>query len=260
MINALAKLELIRKSKHKIAANENKKSNTRMIVVGHSFGGAAIFSALNNILQRGAVQTEGAENYIGSISGFADLVVLINPAFEALRFSSLSDMANERRYFDAQKPRLVILNSEADWETEYLFPMGRWFSTFFEKERVIYRKDGTTKKRQKIDQREANLTSVGHFKSYHTHRLEPVENVDKTITFNVEETIKIAQEALRGWKKDKPGGTIYFGISKLTRSKTSAAKNPYLVIDVDKELIKGHGDINNPYIEHFIRQLIITAL
>ena len=133
-------------------------------------------------------------------------------------------------------------------------------STFFEKERVIYRKDGTTKKRQKIDQREANLTSVGHFKSYHTHRLEPVENVDKTITFNVEETIKIAQEALRGWKKDKPGGTIYFGISKLTRSKTSAAKNPYLVIDVDKELIKGHGDINNPYIEHFIRQLIITTL
>ena len=75
--------------------------------------------------------------------------------------------------------------------------MGRWFSTFFEKERVIYRKDGTTKKRQKIDQREANLTSVGHFKSYHTHRLEPAENADKNTTFSVEETIEIARKILR---------------------------------------------------------------
>ena len=59
VINALAKLELIRKSKHTIASNDNKESNTRITVVRCSFGGAAIFSSLNNILQRGAIQTAG---------------------------------------------------------------------------------------------------------------------------------------------------------------------------------------------------------
>ncbi len=167
----LSRLELIKQDKE---STDPGHSRTRLVVVGHSFGGAVVSTALAQVLESRFVQTIGPAGVQSDVAGFADLVVLINPAFEAMQFSPLSDMATERgTYFASQLPVVLELTSEADYATRYAFPAGRWLSTRFEKTRDRTRWNAVTRQQETIDESDANITAVGHFPPYRTHRLYP---------------------------------------------------------------------------------------
>ena len=255
----LNRIELVRRT------NDSKvksgSSRTRLVVIGHSFGGAVVYSALAHTLESGFVLTKGPDGTVSDTRGFGDLVVLINPAFEALRFSTLSDMSTERgTYFASQLPVLAILTSEADNATKTAFPMGRWFSTMFEKEREVTRKNSSIQKEEMIDQADANITAVGHFAPYRTHRLTAQSPVaEKSESYSTESAVKTFFDVSESWENDKPGSKIVFEGSGLERTLTSAGRNPYLVIQVDKNLIHDHNDISDPRIASFIRQLILIS-
>jgi hypothetical protein len=188
--------------------------------------------------------------------------VLINPAFEALLFAPLSDMSTERgTYFWSQLPVLVVLTSEADSATRYAFPMGRAFSTFFEKERDIERYNAVTKTNETIDEEDANRKAVGHFEPYRTHRLYPTgeatrEQVDKLAAA---QSFARLQQFSESWLTDKPGSKIQFESVMLERTETSAGRNPYLVTYVDKDLIRDHNDIADWRVINFLKQLILLS-
>jgi hypothetical protein len=257
----VSRLEQVRRTKGALVG-EQGRSRTRLVVIGHSFGGAVVYSALSQILMTGFVDTVGPAGVSTDVKGFGDLVVLINPAFEATLFAPLSDMANERRtYFASQLPVIAILTSEADDATKRAFPIGRWFSTFFEKHREESRKNGVTGEDEVIDQQKANITAVGHFEPYRTHYLraagEPgAETPDQP---SVEASLKRFFDVGSNWEEDAPSSKIEFEGSVLERTSSSAGRNPYLVIRVNAELIRDHNDIGDPRIASFIRQLILIA-
>jgi pimeloyl-ACP methyl ester carboxylesterase len=257
----LNRLELIRKTKKSVAADPDK-SRTRLVVVGHSFGGAIVFSALSQILMTGFIDTAGPDGQISNVKGFGDLVVLINPAFEALRFAPLSDMTNERRrYFQSQLPVIVVLTSEADYATKYAFPAGRWFSTLLEKHRSTTRTNAVDGEDEVIDQRSANITAAGHFEPYKTHYLRATgeRTAGSPDDESVAESVRMFFELSQRWEDDEPGSIIDFGDSVLERSANSAGRNPYLVIEVDKQLIRDHNDIDDARVASFVRQLILIS-
>ena len=65
-----------------------------------------------------------------------DQVILLNPAFEASRHYNLNQMAvSIIRYPTNQRPVLSVFTSKGDRATHYFFPLGRFFSTIFEKHR-----------------------------------------------------------------------------------------------------------------------------
>lgn len=258
----LSRLEMFRNTKHEIARQDDRLSNTRLVVVGHSFGGAVIYSALSEILENGFVQTQGPIGLVSNTVGFADLVVLINPAFEALKFANLSDMSIERTtYFPGQLPVLAVLTSEADYATKYAFPVGRFFSTMFEQERNVPRYNPVIKQEEIIDQGEANIKTIGHFDGYNTHYLKADDSSSEEMQTGFDLSSEVASYLVASdrWEKDYPGSKIQFYGSTLQRINSSAGRNPYLNILVDKELIEDHGDINDPRIESFVRQLILIA-
>src|SRR6185312_1632933 len=168
----LQRLEMLRQQR--IAHDPNTRS--RLIVVGHSFGGAVVFSALEQILESRFVLSAGTpEHPAGPAQGFGNLVVLINPAFEAQLYAPLADIATEMKtYAPSQLPVLAILTSEADWATGIAFPMGRWFSTWFEKQRLMERDNPVTGSPERIDEHRADVDAVGHFEPYRTHTLTAV--------------------------------------------------------------------------------------
>lgn len=257
----VSRLELVRKTKDAMQG-EQGRSRTRLVVIGHSFGGAVVYSALSQILMTGFVDTVGPAGASSDVKGFGDLVVLINPAFEATRFAPLSDMANDRgSYFASQLPVIAILTSEADDATKKAFPAGRWFSTFFEKHRKETRRNAVTRQDEVIDQQKANITAVGHFEPYRTHYLgaagEPVAGIPDQPS--VDASVDRFYEVSEHWENDAPGSVIEFEGSVLERTPNSAGRNPYLVIRVNEQLIRNHNDIGDPRIASFIRQLILIA-
>jgi hypothetical protein len=255
----LSRLELIKQDKE---STEPGRSRTRLVVVGHSFGGAVVNTALAQVLESRFVQTTGPAGVQSDVAGFADLVVLINPAFEAMQFSPISDMSSERgTYFESQLPVVLEMTSEADYATRYAFPAGRWLSTLFETTRDRERWNAVTRKQETINESDANIAAVGHFKPYRTHRLYPLNDQERAQlkALSTAESVQLFFQSSADWAHDQPGSKIPFGDVMLERTTTSAGRNPYLLTYVDKHLITDHNDIDDPRIIEFVKQLILIS-
>jgi hypothetical protein len=236
-------------------------SNTRLVVVGHSFGGAVMQTALAQILENRFVQTTDPAGLKSNIKGFGSLMVLINPAFEANLFTPMSDMAAERTYFPSQLPVVLVLTSEADAATRYAFPIGRWFSTIFEKVHDRQRRNATTGQTETISERDANISAIGHFEPYRTHNLYPAteRTREELKAASVADSIQTFMRSSDDWAHDRPGSKITFGDVVLERTTSSAGRNPYLVTYVDGRLIHDHNDIDDPRVIEFVKQLILIS-
>lgn len=74
-----------------------------------------------------------------------------------------------------------------------------------------------------------------------------------------DKSVRSAMVAASAWADDKPGSKISLADLTLERTASSAARNPYLVIQVDKNLIENHNDIDDPRIIDFVKQLIFIS-
>lgn len=248
----------------RVSEEKNMRSGTRLVIVGHSFGGAIVYSSLVQILQSRFVQTTGPDGTSSDAEHFGNLVVLINPAVEALQFAPLSDMSTEQGYyFEQQLPILAVLTSEADNATRYAFPVGRNMSTLFENDRYIKRTNRASGREEIeiIHEGQANVTAIGHFYPYQTHKLYPSSEVtqETAALLSSSESVRSACAVRRAWEKDHSGSRIPIAGLMLERTATSAGRNPYLVIKVDKRLITGHNNIDGDHIIEFLKQFILMS-
>ena len=223
---------------------------SRLVVVGHSFGGAVVYSATTQILASRFIDSRAGKGYVDTAKGFGDLVVLLNPAFEALSYAPSYDLAQARcSYFDNQVPRLVILTSEADYATKLAFPAGQTFSTFFETHNTIERND--CKFSLTLDEGEADRNAVGHYLPLISHTLKPVD------TGQTQQMAVASYANMKNiWSTQTKGGSTQFGSTVLTHLNKTEPRNPYLNIRVDKELIADHNDVFGGRVMDFLRLLI----
>lgn len=244
MAELLLTLEQIRNIKN----SQIPSRKSRLVIVWHSFGGAAVYRATAQILADRFVDSHDDKSFVESAKGFGDLVVLLNPAFEALNYAPLYDLAQSRcSYFDNQLPLFVILTSETDQATKRLFPIGRSLSTFFETHRTISRNDCG----RPITYKEgaADRQAVGHFDALLTHKLQPASS-PKALTYADARTI---------WSEQNPSIPLHFGSTELTSLDKTAPRNPYLNVRVDSSLINGHNDVFRDEIMEFLRMLIVLS-
>ena len=147
--------------------NEETPRRCRMVVLGHSFGGAMLYTAIANVLKSRMVDAQVQamlEGKTGKISGFGDLIVLANPAFEASLYAPFQELQDRYPLFGPnQRPVMVILASETDSDTRVLFKLGRSISTLFQR-------TGPRSPRQTL------VTTVGNYDPFVTHRVDVVEH------------------------------------------------------------------------------------
>lgn len=237
---------------------ESKPNQSRMAVIGHSFGGAVLFTALQQILEDRFIDSRRGKTWSDTAKGFGDLVVLVNPAFEALRYASLHDLTRERcSYFPQQLPKLAILTSEADWATGYSFPAGRFFSTLFESHNTLDRSYCSPTGTETLQLREgqADRNTVGHFAPFLTHELHATGEGARHLTDDGLSSCDLK----RRWASQQAGGEFDFGDSRLVHLGHAHPLNPHLNIRVDSALIAGHNEIWDPRVVNFIRDLIAIS-
>ena len=242
---------------------------SELILLGHSFGGTAMYSALSQIV---------AERYVNTIERgkrlkpLGDVIVLLNPAFEASRHYNLNDLATSTsRYPADQRPVLAIFTSEGDWATHYAFPLGRFFSNLFENYRGDAKHD---------DQSQANREAVGWFTPFRTHRLvydadAKAELPESHTTLDVRQKDKKKREhKLPGpaqldrsmenvraprskWVPNNQRPLEYsFDDCVLKPESSYREGDPILVVSVDKRIMKDHDDIDDKVLINFLREFI----
>lgn len=233
---------------------------TELIIVGHSFGGAAVYSAISDIVTERFVDTV---KHGQPLKPLGDQVILLNPAFEASRHYNLNQMAASiDQYPTNQRPVLSIFTSKGDWATHYFFPMGRFFSTIFEKNRDA-------------QQKKANRDAVGWFEPFVTHDLlyntnaEAMAGGNSTLNLTTRKhqlhgadqllsSINNVHEQRKKWHPNNTtAATYYFDETILKPRGNYRPGDPFPIVSVDKKIMKDHDDINNPVLINFLGEYIL---
>jgi hypothetical protein len=234
---------------------------TDLIILGHSFGGAAVYSAISQIVTERFVDTVERGQPLKPVG---DVVILLNPAFEASRHYNLNELAvSISHYPEAQRPVLAVFTSKGDWATHYAFPIGRFFSTMFEKNR------------HDKPQAAANRDAVGWFRPFITHDLLYDTNATASATGHstfspstrihelhnrqkLRESIQNVHVQRQKWHPNAPNPAVYsFDDCLLQPHSTYRAGDPFMIVSVDKKVMSGHNDIANPVLINFPREFIL---
>ena len=242
--------------------------NTRLVTIGHSFGALIVYTALSQYFIDSVVHSDTAafsrslaprrsmadQNKDREIAGYGDLVVVVNPAIEAMRYQSLSELLDRRRaasFAPRQNPVFVEVTSTADWATGIAFPLGRSVNTTFES----FTSEG---------ERDETRAALGHFPAFWTHDLKgPTPEADPNAT----PTVNVWQECadfnafnagqrpngylIPGWQRRYRAGAV------LTHRASSEydPNDPFWIILTDQSMIRGHSDIEEPVFIDFVRQV-----
>ncbi len=98
-----------------------QKQRVHVTLAGHSFGGLILFNAIAESLMDSLVRASATE----PARPIVDLVVLLNPAFEASRFEPLFQVAKHKStaHTGEELPILVSITSSTDNATRLAFPV-----------------------------------------------------------------------------------------------------------------------------------------
>jgi hypothetical protein len=261
--------------------------SARLIVIGHSFGGSIVYSAISDLLLNNVLDFVPGEEETTLVKGFGDLVVLVNPAFESVRYEPLFHASRERQYSAQQKPVLVTVTADNDWATGKVFPVARWINSMIEKYSSSSGGEKGQRDHEYADERKGNVKTVGHVNRYRTHTLdfnksadglEPNEeknakrtdpmscvcsqkkNIAKVITPNQEQGVR------RRSKTDEDGKTRQFTEgARLTWDAEEglqlSQKVPFWVVrSEDRKIINGHSDFFTVPFLGMLRELLEDAV
>ena len=262
--------ELIRK----LSDIRAKNKESSLMVIGHSFGGAILYSAVSQIFAE-QIRLDSVSDEKSFVKkdfrSIADLVVLVNPAFEAMRMAPLYALARSYEYPPDLPPRLVVVTTTADWATRYAFPGGRHLGTLFQRY-----PEGPS--------RALNTTAIGHYVPYVTHQLTAgkCDDQQESSNFLADEGGDSLLEAL-----NKPASSCFPGHNDaasvvltrcdvrgdcrdvvdehyLTRGPAVEGyipkRFPIANVRTDATVIGDHNDIWNPTMSNFLFGLLVAAM
>ena len=114
--------ELFGRLRHYRNRQQKRGGNPLLVIVGHSFGGMIVFSALAQSL------VQAASAPVGRMTPeFADLVLLVNPAIEGARYIPIYDLVTSAAFkarTTKQLPVFMCAQAENDQPVGLVFPLG----------------------------------------------------------------------------------------------------------------------------------------
>ncbi len=214
-----------------------KKDAPKLVVIGHSFGAALVYSAISSALNERMITLSkigDSANYEAYKSQFTNQFFLFNPAFEASRIEHLT---NIQQTIKQPTPLLSIITAKSDTATKIAFPAGRAIYNFF--------KPFTHRKTSTESQYKSDIQAVGHFSPWITHDGSVIEkNINFEPYANHLEN-KICAPRIDAQEKSLASFTaendIVFCEYKLTH-RENTIKNPLIInASVDANIAEGHG-------------------
>ena len=244
------------------------RQRSKLVIVGHSMGARAVFTALNPFFSAAASDSAFGWNVR---HGFGDLVVLVNPAFSATMYRVIDERAREafRDARDSLPPNLLVASSSGDDVTRRLYPLAYQVSSFW----------------QEFAPHESPLelrTTVGNHDAFVTHDLRVEQGAPPPFGADAAAAGRACHyfraedlSVVRGRERD-PGGLaalrdykrMVHAASSGTAGSTAAgpytvvlepragqpARGPYMVVRVDERIVPDHNQFyTSPFVDFLIR-------
>lgn len=289
-----ARIHEFQKRTNKARQSENKYF-VRTLFIGHSFGAQVVYFSISDQLIASIAGTkdqidaekrrialsrqlpdkfrlEDESKRFREMERPADMVLLINPAFEAARFEPLQRAllkaancgAGGCEFQSYIPPLLVIVTSDADTATKNAFPTGRFINSIFERPFTS-------------DEQSLAVTRTPGFMdgqySYVTHRLDlqsksnPVNPTDPacSVSRNNEEFTRNNHyfdgtkwqdgKSSEGWMRNFCGADKTAEGTTLIHNKGLDPNSPIWNVRTTKDIIEDHNDIAKPVFKSFVLQL-----
>lgn len=234
------------------ARQRRKYAQSRLVLVGHSFGGAAVYSGVSRFFEDELLKFErsGYSKYIGRAW---DLVVLVNPAFEAMLYATIhrySSKIPEKTNPYGQLPRMLVIGAENDRATGAALPVGQALGDLFRPKQQS----------EHLDQGSQMSTALGHYEPFMTHRLrkDPADGLARLEPYGdpKDPNSKGAHHRMAAYE---PGiGQDYLrDFSELFRQDAKVKRVfPFMVVQADKDVVDGHNGIWQKELSQFIMRFI----
>ena len=219
-----------------------------LIVAGHSFGGLVVFSALAQSL----IEIATFDTATSTEPSFANLVLLVNPAFEAARYLPIHLLVDGRQ-FQRQPPVLVSITANNDEATGKAFPMARGLAA-----------GGSTPAAACKPRRSSirwaiwigcelthSLPNLGRAwrNSVHVEPGPAASATDEDLRAERHPSDIAYQERREGWVRHFQGGAIMTDLAK-------HPSNPFWVVRASPEVVNGHNGIFGDVFLGFVRKLV----
>jgi len=235
-------------SANSIKQKELGNYKNSFVIIGHSFGGAIVLSALHDVLLNDLVaanlsisdQAQQCER----IKRFADALILINPAIEANKVILLKEAAARCRFKSDQPPLMHVISSDGDTATRVFFPVGEYanISSPLGPKRLSRTVNG---KDIVLDERRLALVTAGNLQQLRTAYLSykaPEQQWAMDMCSDDLATCGVT---------DKRQQANHFTVDK---------NDPLRFIKTDRVFIKNHNDAFGCYVQGFISSLILQML
>lgn len=234
--------------------NKTKVNNSKLIIVGHSFGGAIVLSALDETLT--SKLKDKKANPKSKLQTVGDAVILLNPAIEATQIMPLIDASYEvASTMKDNNKSLYVISSTGDLPTHCGFPIGQWLNL-----RLTWKHEDINRSyiqpSHTLSELKMDVTTVGNFKPFHTGNILKIkEEREKTLG-----PVKDG-EVFGDWTyKSCCGGKLNScELSKDTPTHMQCEDDfPLSMIYTDKTFMATHNDVFNDAVIAFISASVST--
>ena len=220
--------------------------------IGHSLGAQVLFKAIASTLEDELIAATQVRPHPAAprhslaepVEGFGDIVILVNPAFEAFQFERMRHLSGQLSYDRRQPPVLLVLSADTDVSRQVFFPARRWIDRIFN---------------APLREEHADLWAyaLGEFEPQRTH----------TITLLPEQPASASTVSV----SDAPDRLCDFVNFDLTNRPTISRVrlepiagqhhpfSPFLVAYGGKELIHGHSGVFAQELRNFINDYVAMA-
>jgi hypothetical protein len=212
-----------------------------LVIVGHSFGGLIVYSAVAQSLIDAAATDEGRV-----VPSFANLVLLVNPAFEAARYLPVYEQIKENaRFAPEQPPVFVSVTAANDLATGLAFPIGECLASLGESTRGRW-------------QRQALTRTMGHLGWMRTHDLS-APGMRVRASRQLQPSPHESGRQAHLVTSDRDEWTSSSG-ALLKRLPAFPTGNPFWVVRATREVVDGHNGIFGAVFVGFVHDLVATHL
>jgi hypothetical protein len=237
--------ELLLRLEHEVVDDEPGRPNRNLyLVTGHSFGGAVVLSALNEILLERVVEAVAKQPGDDCVASrpYGHGVVLVNPAIEANEVLQLKELVAETCFVPTQDRLMHVISSDADQATSMAFGIGQTLGVNLTWQQTDLSREYAGKE-MSVAETELDTITVGNFIPFQTGQLDRADSADVR------------------WRYRSCVGDELDCIDPAHRDGHIPARHnePLAFIHTDESFIADHNDVFNDNVSAYLAAIMAEA-